>query len=87
MKYELQVAPTHRFAEAPIRTRQGKVWVGKDKVTSIAGEDLLPGEALVIQRLQAEGRLVVVEVAEPLPPAEARTVERKRVRAEVAEAA
>lgn len=82
MKYELQVAAGHRFVEVPVRTKSGKVWVGKGKVTSIAGEDLLPGEALVIQRLQAEGRLVVVEVQDPLPVAEARTVERKRVRSE-----
>jgi len=69
MKLKLQVKPTHRFAEVSLRAKTGKLWVGKGKPVTVDTEELLPGEDLVIQRYEAEGRLIVKEVK----PKEAKT--------------
>lgn len=58
MKLKLQIAPTHRFAELSIRTRAGKVWIGKDRPVVIDSDELLPGEDVTILRYEEEGRLI-----------------------------
>jgi len=74
MKYELQVAANHRYAELSIRLADGsKVWIGKDRVTALAPADLADGEDKVIDRYESEGRMLVVRVEPPAPkPAKGR---------------
>lgn len=62
MKLRLEVTPNHRFAEVPVRTKKGKVWVGQYKATTVDTKDLLPGEEVTIRRYEEEGRLKVSEV-------------------------
>lgn len=67
MNYELQVIRGHRYAELSIRLADGsKVWVGKDKVTTLRAAELAEGEDKTIERYEAEGRFQVVRV-KPAP--------------------
>ena len=65
-KYELRVVAGHRYAEVPVRTTAGKVYVTKDAVTTIPAADLAEGEDEVITRFVREGKLTCV-VVEPEP--------------------
>lgn len=61
--YELRIVEGHRYAELPIRLKNGsKVYVGKDKATIISSEKLAKGEEFTIARYEAEGRFIVKRV-------------------------
>jgi len=69
-KYELRVVAGHRYAEVPVRTKAGKVYVTKERVTTLRAADLAEGEDEVITRYVREGKLtcVVVEPSDELAP-------------------